>query len=310
MRDRCSGRMKRLCAVFWLAVFCLLLSGCGAGFPFAEEEEKPQEYTKPQAMIIVATERNRYEKVYTDQIWEVTLADGRTFEVYLLEQVKEFLTNLKAMKLLAEEQGLSLTSAEQSRLKALSSRYYEGLTDQDLEYTGVTEEDALLLYQDYYLANKAVGLLTAGMIQISSEAAAEAVYRRVSQKGSDFLAVARETSEGDQIELSLGRGELPKAAEDAAFALASGEMSSLIECEGWYYIFQCVSDYDEDATQLRKTRIYEERKNQVFQQIYSQSGMDAPAVFSDDYWPEIRLTGDDGSTTTDFFLLYEEEFGS
>ena len=327
LNDRWKRRLKRGAAAVLAAACMMGAAGCGAGFPFAAEEEVSGGYTKPQAMILVATERNRYEEVYTDRLWGVVLEDGRTFETYLLDQVKEFLTNLKTMNLLAERQSIVLTSAEQSRISALAERYYEGLTEADREYIGADEKDAEALYRDYYLANKAVGALTEGidlevsdseakvisiqMIQISSKEAAEAVYRRVSQDGSDFPAIARETSEGEQTELQPGRGELPEAVENAAFALAPGEISPLIESGGWYYIVRCVSDYEEEATALRKTRICEERKNQVFRQIYEQFGTeDEPVVFSDDFWPEIRFGGDDGSTTTDFFTLYQEEFGS
>ena len=324
--DRWKRRLQRGAAIVLMAVSMTAASGCGAGFPFAEEETASGEYTRPQAMIIVATEKNRYEKVYTDQIWGVALEDGRTFETYLLDQVKEFLTNLKTMNLLADRQKIVLTSAEQSRLKALAGRYYEGLTEEDREYIGADEEDVLTLYTDYYTANKVVGILTDGidlevsdseakvitvqMIQISSKEAAEAVYRRVGQEGSDFLSVARETSEGEQTERQLGRGELPEAVENAAFALAPGEMSPLVEGGGWYYIIRCVSDYDAEATELRKTRIYEERKNQVFRQIYEQFEPEDPAAVPEEFWPEIHFDGDDGSTTTDFFSLYQEEFGS
>ncbi len=321
-----AGRRLGRSAAALLTASAVLLSGCGAGFPFDEEEASSGGYTKPQAMIIVATERNRYEEVYTDRIWSVALEDGRTFEAYLLDQVKEFLTNLKTMDLLAGQQKIVLTSAEQSRLRALAERYYDGLTEEDREYIGAEEEDVLTLYQDYYLANKAVGALTEGIdlevsdseakvitvqiIQISSRESAEAVYRRISQEGSDFLSIARETSEGEQTERQLGRGELPEEAENAAFALAPGEISPLVESGGWYYIIRCVSDYDEEATELRKTRIYEERKNQVFRQINEQFGTDSPAAFAEDFWPEIRFDGNDGSTTTGFFSLYQEEFGS
>ncbi len=332
MKDEYIRRKRRRAlgarlAAFLLAVSAASVSGCGAGFPFVEEEEAEHGYTKSQAMILAATERNRYERVYTDQIWEVVLEDGRTFETYLLDQVEEFLTNLRMMNQLAAQRGFVLTSAEQTRLQTLASAYYQGLTAEDKAFTGATEEDVLGLYEDYYLANKVVGSLTDGidlevsdseakvisvrMIQISSREAAEAVYRRVNQEESDFLTVAQETSEGEQIERQLGRGELPQAVEDAAFALASGEMSPLIECGGWFYIIQCVSDYEEEATQLRKTRIYEERKNQVFRQIYTQFEADAPEADapSEDYWEGVHLTGDDGSVTTNFFSLYQEEFG-
>ena len=50
-----------------------VLSGCKNGFPKMPETRENQDYPKAQAMIVVATERNRYEKTYTDQIWDVTL---------------------------------------------------------------------------------------------------------------------------------------------------------------------------------------------------------------------------------------------
>ena len=76
------------------------------------ETRENQDYPKAQAMIVVATERNRYEKTYTDQIWDVTLENGQTFETYLLDQVQNFLKDLKTMNLLARDQEISLTSAE------------------------------------------------------------------------------------------------------------------------------------------------------------------------------------------------------
>lgn len=46
---------------------CFVLSGCKNGFPKMPETRENQDYPKAQAMIVVATERNRYEKTYTDQ---------------------------------------------------------------------------------------------------------------------------------------------------------------------------------------------------------------------------------------------------
>lgn len=89
-----------------------VLSGCKNGFPKMPETRENQDYPKAQAMIVVATERNRYEKTYTDQIWDVTLENGQTFETYLLDQVQNFLKDLKTMNLLARDQEISLTSAE------------------------------------------------------------------------------------------------------------------------------------------------------------------------------------------------------
>ncbi len=314
-----------LLTVLLSAVWCAL-AGCGAGSPFKGEEEADRGYTKSQAMIVVATERNRYEQIYTGAIWDAALRDGRTFRTYLLDQVKEFLEDMRAMNLLAEEQGIAVTGAEQGRLQSLAARYYGGLTEADRAYTGATEEDVLTMYREYYLANKVVGALTSGIdlevsdseakvisvrvIQISSRAAAEAVYRRLTLEGADFASLARETSEGEQIERLLGRGEMPKELEDAAFALREGEISSLIEADGWFYIVECLDDYDEEATQLRKARLYEQRRSQVIRQIYSRFESEDQVTFDGDFWQEIRFSEEDGTTTADFFSLYREEFGA
>ncbi len=315
----------------WItAVVCLCLvlclGGCGSILS-PKDGEEDSVYTRAQVMIVAMTERNRYQQAYTDRIWSVTMENGESFETYLLEQVKGFLINLKTMNLLAADQGISLTSAEKDRLRSLTERYYSGLTDKDISSMGITKDDVQLMYQEYYIANKVVGELTKNvdlevsdseakvisvrMIQISSPEAAEAVYRRVSQEGSDFLSVAKETSEGEEIELELGRGQLPKAAEDVAFAMAPGEISPVTPGgDGWFYIFQCVSDYDMEATQQRKDQIYEERKNQVFHQIYSQFQTEKQVEFPEGIWDSIHFSADDESTTGNFFALYQEEFGN
>lgn len=312
----------------WLAVLLaasVLLSGCSSILPKTSDEEDGA-YTKAQAMIVVATERNRYQNTYTDRIWQVVLDDGETFETYLLSQVRTFLENLKTMNLLAEEQGITLSSSEKDRLRVLAETYYNGLSGKDIAYMGIEQEDVETMYQQYYLANKVVGeltknvdlevsdseakVITVRMIQISSPEAAVAVHKRVSQDGADFMSVARETSEGEEIELQLGRGQLPKAAEDAAFSLAPGELSPLTPGgDGWFYIFQCVSDYDMEATQQRKTQIYEERKTQVFQQIYSQFQAEHQLEFPDGIWEDIHFLPEDETSTSNFFSLYQEEFG-
>lgn len=303
----------------------LFLTGCHSGLP--TDPEETETYTRAQAMIVVATERNRYQQAYTDQIWNVVLDDGSTFETYLLRQVRMFLEELKTMNLLAKDQGIELTSAEKDRIRSLSERYYSGLTEDDIAYMGVALEDVQTMYQEYYLANKVVGELTKNvnlevsdseakvisvrMIQISSPEAAEGVYRRVTQEGSDFLSIAKETSEDSQVERQLGRGQLPEAAEEAAYALAPGEISPVISGgDGWFYIFQCVSDYDVEATQLRKDQIYKERKNQVFQQIYSQFQVENEIQFSDEMWDGIHFSAEDKTSAGNFFSLYQEEFGS
>lgn len=309
------------------ATLCmLLLTGCKGGLSMVADSKETKGYSLPQSMIIVATERNRYQQVYTDQIWNVTLEDGTTFQSYLLNQVQTFLQNIKTMTLLAKDQSITLSSSEKDQIRRLSDTYYAGLSQDDIKYMKIDSDDVTALYQEYHLANKAVNELTKDLnlevsdseakvisiqqIELSDAETAAQVYAGVTAEGSDFAALAKEHSNNSQIDRQLGRGEMPKAFEDAAFALTSGTISPVITSDGNYYIVKCINDYDQTATQERKTQIYNERKNQVFQQIYSQFQLEHEIVFSDDIWQKITFSPEDKTTTTNFFELYHEEFGS
>lgn len=318
-----NHRWKQLTA----GLLCIaMLTGCGGGLPIASEAKATDSYSLPQSMIIVATERNRYQQVYTDEIWKVTLDDGSSFQSYLLGQVQEFLQNLKTMTLLAQDQDITLTSAEKDQIRRLADAYYEGLTEADIAYMGITPEDILNLYQEYHLANKVVNELTRELdlevsdsdakvitiqqIQLADADTAAEVYTQVTAEDSDFAAIAKANSTDSQIERQLGRGEASASLEQAAFALETGQISPVVSSDGSYYIIKCVNDYDEAATLERKTWIYNERKNQVFQQIYNQFQVDHNLAFSDEIWQNITFSTSDQSTTTNFFQLYHKEFSS
>lgn len=318
-----NHRWKQLTA----GLLCIaMLTGCGGGLPIASEAKATDSYSLPQSMIIVATERNRYQQVYTDEIWKVTLDDGSSFQSYLLGQVQEFLQNLKTMTLLAQDQDITLTSAEKDQIRRLADAYYEGLTEADIAYMGITPEDVLNLYQEYHLANKVVNELTRELdlevsdsdakvitiqqIQLADADTAAEVYTQVTAEDSDFAAIAKANSTDSQIERQLGRGEASASLEQAAFALETGQISPVVSSDGSYYIIKCVNDYDEAATLERKTWIYNERKNQVFQQIYNQFQVDHDLAFSDEIWQNITFSTSDQSTTTNFFQLYHKEFSS
>ena len=70
-------RMRRgtLLAVSMLLFCIFLLSGCGK-LPDGMLKQEKELYTQGQIRMIAATERNRYQNLYTGQLWSVT-ADGQ-----------------------------------------------------------------------------------------------------------------------------------------------------------------------------------------------------------------------------------------
>ncbi|MEY8353042.1 peptidylprolyl isomerase [Lachnospiraceae bacterium 54-53] len=321
MKDRYRYGRRLLLAG---ALAMTLLSGCKAEIPIVSEIRETRAYTLPQSMIIVATERNRYQQIYTSQIFGVYLPGGQIFETYLLDQVKEFLQEMKMMNLLAENKGISLTSAEKEEIRKASDEYFGSLTEEDISYMGVTEEDVRTMYEEYYLSNKVVGELTKDMnLEISDSEAkvieveqivlpdgvlAAEVLSKAETEGTDFSALAKEYSEEADIRHKIGRGENPGAYEDAAFALPAGGISQVVEEDGRYYILKCVNDYDEDATQERKAGLYRTRKKEAFDQIYSRFKEEHPVTFSSEIWKDVKFSKDDKTTTTSFFEVYKKYF--
>lgn len=318
-----KGDKKRRGKSF-LAVLALiaLLTGCKADIPIVSEIAETKAYTLPQSMIILATERNRYQTIYTSQIWGIDLPGDQNFETYLVDQVKEFLQEMKMMNLLAEDKGVTLTSGEKEAVRKASAEYFESLTKEDITYMKVTEEDVKTMYEQYYLSNKVVTELTKDMnLEISDSEAkviiidqivlkdkeqADHVLSLVTVEGADFSALAREYSIEETMERHIGRGEVSKPYEEAAFALLAEEISPVVEDKGKYYIIKCVNDYDETATQERKSGLYRTRKKEAFDQIYNKYKEEHPVTFSNEIWKDVKFSKEDKTTTTNFFEIYKK----
>ena len=122
-------RMRRgtLLAVSML-LFCIsLLSGCGK-LPEGMLKQEKELYTQGQIRMIAATERNRYQNLYTGQLWSVTAdGQGNTFESLLKSQIGQFLEELAVVDRMADEQGIQLTSQDEDDINNLAEEYYTGL---------------------------------------------------------------------------------------------------------------------------------------------------------------------------------------
>lgn len=302
------------------------MSGCGGPIPIMSDVKESQGYTDAQTMLIVATERNRYREVYTDQIWQVPVDDeGNVFQAYLLGEVQNFLKEMKTTNLLAEEREISLTSQEKEEIQKLADQFYESMTEADLAYTGASKEDVCTMYAEYHLANKLVDELTKDVnleisdseakviavqeIVLSDRETAEAVQGQAAGEHADFENIAKSMSENKTVETPVGRGERPKAYEEVVFALEAGQVSPVIPVDGQYYIVKCINDYDEEATLERKKKLSLQRKQQAFRGIYESFAAEHPVEIGGGLWDKISFADGADSTTTEFFELYQECMG-
>ena len=138
---------------------------------------------------------------------------------------------------------------------------------------------------------------------------AENILRKL-QSGEDFDTLAQTYNEESSITVSFGKGEKPKALEDAAFDLGNGEISSLIETDDGYYILKCISTLDREQTDANKQKIMEKRKEEAFSQIYDEFLQTQIRNLNEKLWKEISFIHDEAVTTKTFFDVYNEKLGS
>ena len=185
-----------LAAVLAMAV----LAGCSrktAAVSGARTVDK--EYTKGQMMVIAITERNRYQNIYTSELWSVKAdQNGDTFEDRLMDQAEQFLIELATTNLMADEQGIELTGQEKDALKSLAQEYYRNLSEQDRRFMDVSEDEVYDLYCEYYRADKLVAELTKNENLEVSDAEAKVIgqARRDTGKGSGKAQNLRDARTG------------------------------------------------------------------------------------------------------------------
>lgn len=246
------------------------------GFSIRKESGDTSGFPDAQAMLIITTEANRYRTVYTDQIWQVQVGEEESFQLYLLEQIRTFLKEVKTMNLLADERGIQLTGQEKEQLRQLSSEFYQSLTEADRECIGASEEDVYAMYEAYHRANRLVDEVTKNVdLEISdsearvmkvqelcleTEESAQEAFQQLSEEGTNFSSVARAIREEGYKEESVGRGERSAAYETAVFSLEDGQLSQPFADGDSWYLVKCVDSYDEDATLERKERLALQRK--------------------------------------------------
>ncbi|MCI9179675.1 MAG: peptidylprolyl isomerase [Lachnospiraceae bacterium] len=317
------SRVLRLWCLVLIMV--LLAAGCKARPPVTVKKEIGVTLRRPEIMLVVATERNRYEQIYTSQIWDIAVVeDGTTFQEYLLEQIKQFMVDLKRIGAMAQEYGITLDNGEMEQLRRLAQDYYSQLTEADKAYTGAGSDDVLNLYQEYYLACKTVDVLTknadleisdneAKVVEVSqivldNEFNAREVWQAVRSEGADFDAIARANSTEEQIRREIVRGELSAGMEEAVFAMNQGEISEIMEDNGRFYLFYCHNPYDQEATLARKEEMMLLRKDSVFHEYYDAFLEDNLVTVSGRVWQDVSFVTQENTTTTNLFELYQEYF--
>lgn len=279
-----------------------------------------QEVTEEEAQVLLCALQKKYEDMFGKDQWEMSFGDTN-LKSYMMEQLKTQLIQLASMKLLADENEITLSKEEKEQIKTLSGQYMDKLENIEKDFT---KEDVISLYTQYVLGQKVYERIVKNVVdEISDDEArmidVQVIFLRTFHLSSDgekkemtteekqevlknaerihtkasgdstFEALAAAYNESDKIEYHIGRGEMSQAFEEAAFNLTNGQISPVVEDKDGYYIIKCISNYNQEETDAHKESLYQAECKKVFNQAYDSFMEKINVKVNKKNWNSIKL---------------------
>jgi len=293
--------------IFAAMLIAVCICGCGvkqetmaeAVSTSKKEEQVLTEYSTRQLFTLIRSEQERIASVYTDQVFDVSMGeDGATYKDNFLIMMKDYIIKLYTMVDMADARGIELSKEEQAKVEADADTYVEKLKKKDDNIAISREEVAELMTDILRVQKLREDIISKANIEISeNEARVQDVQRIVCDSsddanaaitainnGTDFMLVAREYSIDGVIEIECAREDLDPVYADTVFALSDGEVTSVINTGGRYYIFKCISGYNEEATAKHKEQLIEERQNKAIATEYDSQELASPRAIDPATW--------------------------
>lgn len=325
----------RLAAAVVAAVLAIGSSGCRVGDDevtisrgMADDEVfliDGKVCTLPVMKLLLLNNMNLHGESYgIDLLQNEDLKVQKKFEQYIKKTSMDEITRVYSMVALANAQGVTLTDEQKELAQWAGEDCFQSLTDEEVSYLSVTQEQVQDIYEKYALADKLYQVLVqdvneevsddeARVMEIrqiyttNEEQAREAVADL--KEEMEFSTVAANYNEADEIMLTLQRGMLPQEAEAVAFSMENGEISDLVETDQGYYIFYCDNKFDEEQTQIHKQDIVEQRKQEAFHTVYDPFVETISSKLNESVWADISIREMEQFAFADFYVIYEKYLG-
>lgn len=276
--------------------------------------------------------KDQYQTTFGNTIWSYDLGNGKTFADMAKEEVINQISQLKIIGLMAPELGIEITEEEKVKISANVKKYLSSVSDERKNQYGITEEVMMKSYSDNFLASKVFDVTTSDVnTEISEDESKQITIQQIliktggedeegnkieltdkekkqallkartlltqAKKEEDFYTFAEKNTQDVDVEYTFGKGEMPKAVEEAAFALKTGELSKIVVSEDGYYILYCVSDYDETATDEVKEKIIDDRKNTAFEEAYAKWSKNYNVEINNTMWDQVSFLTEEEKTS-------------
>ena len=280
-----------------------------------------------EGLIYLNAVQKEYEQYYGNDIWKYAVdSNGKTMGELIKAQVLEQIMYIKVVCKKADELAIVLSEEELLQVEEKTKAYMAKIQGSDLLLHGVNADIARRIYADNLLARKTFEVTTLNVnTDISNEEAAQSRFQsiavrtykidasgnKVSYQGEELtellsrvealrtqalttenfykLAEAN-TEDSSMLDFTAGEGDFPEKYEQQVLGLKAGQLSEVIETEDYLYIFYCVTEFDEDATQVKKEEIILARQEEEFKRCYQEWKEQIAIEVNDEVWNAIGFT--------------------
>lgn len=299
--------------IFVLSLSCL--TGCGKKVEEGKETIGTVVFqygnnivTKGEVYIYIKTVKERYELQYGSDVWALSLPEGDgsvSMENLTREAVIDEIVKVKTLNAHAKEEGITLTEEEEADMKTRAEEFYKGLTDEQIETMEITEEKALLVFEENAIAVKVEDELMGDQrIEISDEEARMTTFY-------DMYFECYSISEDGTV-TPFTQEEKQQQKENAMQACSTLATAVLDENEDAENIEKLAEYYQlsQAGTKTMTTQeIFETYGEEIYNLLYSMENGQYSTVMESQYgyhvFEMIALT-DQKATNTRKVLLYDE----
>ena len=298
--------MKKAIVIFLNLIIVFTTISC-KGIEFENQKiAKAEEFSKVEAMVFVAEEKNKYENRFGESLWDLKSGDGNLyFRDYIVSITKSFVEKLMVMKLTATDLSIILSTTDEEKIKKASDEYYNSLSFDDIEFMDCNSTDVYNAFKDYHIARLVVDNLSkkastelsvseAKVIKVQymvfeDKETADKIIEQLKAKGASFAYFAKTRSLDTEIEMIIKRGDEISTRFPELFYMSAGQSSGVLQFKNRYYIFKCVDDYLEDETEDRRLEVLKVMKNDEFKENFKKYEDKYAIKSNSTYWKSIDL---------------------
>ena len=215
--------MRKFIIVMAAVLLSLSAAGCGLASSASSGKNRlfdigEETCSVKEGLVYLVNMRNAYSDYAGLDLWDAISADSSgdaSAEEKLEELVYSRLLYIYCLDLMAQEDDITLSAAEEALISQAAQAYYESLSDTDLAYLDTDTSDFELYYTHFALAEKYYEKKTAD-VTLSSAASTEEEEEQLLEAAKEEAMEAYMEAFVSTVEITIYEGALLQTASGDA----------------------------------------------------------------------------------------------